>query len=315
MNTITNNKRSCDDDNPWGYFTDDNDITTTSSNNSFLLLDTDSNNNQNRYYNNSNKMRRTESSIPLPNDSCDIDDGNYNSDTTNTTSSSSSSCKSSISSSSKSIDDNDKVIICRMDNILSSTSCRSFSDLSFCGQWEDVTVGLRGFRIVQTRDRGLEAEFAVILTTNDSEYSCWKPFSCFSEIAEACKAVQQNMKEKLLFENELGHDISDDEWHNITNQNILYRPRQFDILLSFLYDTFSGTSNVIKKGNTPFSSNLNNSLEAWQKIVNNRSIWNKKNLEIAHLIKESNNIDNFLKQLLFDINSPSILVEFMKSTH
>jgi hypothetical protein len=205
------------------------------------------------------------------------EDGNYNSDTTTSSHKSSSSSASSSrlssipSSSSVSNNDNDKVIICRMDNILSSTSCRSFSDLTSkggYGRWEDVTIGLRGFRIVQTESRGEEAEFCVILTTNNNEYCCWKPYSCFAEIAESCKAVHNNVKEKLLFERELGHEISDEEWHEITNKNTLYRPREFDILLSYIYDSFTSSSSPGYKQkskqllDTSFSGNLNNSLKA-----------------------------------------------------
>jgi hypothetical protein len=342
MNT---NKRSIGDDEPWGYFTDDiNDGTfnISYSNNSIVSTPPPVNSfssdfiDRNHGYG-SNKIRKIESNMESSylNTSSDnvsalSEDGNYNSDTTTSSHKSSSSSASSSrlssipSSSSVSNDDNDKVIICRMDNILSSTSCRSFSDLTSkggYGRWEDVTIGLRGFRIVQTESRGEEAEFCVILTTNDNEYCCWKPYSCFAEIAEACKAVHNNVKEKLLFERELGHEISDEEWHEITNKNTLYRPREFDILLSYIYDSFTSSSSPGYKQKSKqlldasFSGNLNNSLKAWQNIVSNRSIWNKKNLEVTHLIKESSKLDNFLKQLLFDINSPSILIEFMTSTH
>jgi hypothetical protein len=326
----------------WGYFDDDNDVynNNINSTNSINIISSsfspsnsfspDYHDKKQYNHSSSNKMRKMESLTirskhprlySNSSDNSDLsDDGNYNSDTT--ISSSSSSALSSIpSSSSISNQDTDKTIICRMDNILSSTSCRSFSDLSIkggYGRWEDVTIGLRGFRIIQTESRGEEAEFCVVLTTNNNEYCCWKPYSCFAEIAEACKAVHSNMKEKLLFEQEVGHEISDEEWRDITNQNLLYRPREFDILLSYIYDSFTGTSSGSHKRkliDTSFSGNLNNSLEAWNCVVKSRSIWNKKNLEVNHLIKESQKLDNFLKQMLFDINSPAILIEFMKSSY
>ena len=343
---MNNNKRSCGSDEPWGYFIDDhipssfdnynssnsyerNVSTISSTSNSFSP---DFQGSLNYIYDKSNKMRKTESSVNMyPNYSSDnlsgsSDDGNnaYFSDGSSSskfTSSSSKSNKSSLSSipSSSSVtqnDDKDKVILCRMDNILSNTSCRSFSDLSTTGygHWEDVTIALKGFRIVQTSNRGEEAEFCVILTTNDNEYCCWKPYNCFVEIAEACKAVNLNMKEKISFEEEIGYKVSDLEWHSMTkDQNIYYRQREFSLLLSYIYDSFAIGNDKKKKNETIFSGALKNTLAAWQHVVKNRSIWYKKNLEINHLIKESHRLDNFLKQFLFDINSPNILIDFMKS--
>lgn len=302
---------SCNsNDQLWGYFDEDNDIYNNSMSNVDILSSYSPSNSYLPDYNDRTRFKHPRVNSNASDHSDLSDDGNYNSDTTT----------SSKSSSSLLSQDLDKVVICRMDNILSSTSCRSFSDLSIkggYGRWEDVTIALRGFRIIQTESRGEEAEFCVVLTTNNNEYCCWKPYSCFAEIAEACKAVHCNMKEKLLFEQELGHEISDEEWRDITNQNLLYRPREFDILLSYIFDSFAGTTSGNKRKliESSFSGNLNNSLVAWQSVVKSRSIWNKRNLEVAHLIKESNKLDNFLKQLLFDINSPAILIEFMKSSY
>jgi len=349
---MNNNKRSScgSSDEPWGYFTDDY-LNTSSLDNSpnernNILLSSSPNSfnaefQGGRIYNSincRNKLRKTDSNLNIYHDSSDnisgsSDDGNntyfsQSSSSSKLTSSSSSSSSSrsnksslsSIPSSSSFVqkDDKDKIILCRMDNILSSTSCRSFSDLSTTGygHWEDVTIALKGFRIVQTSSRGEEAEFCVILTTNDNEYCCWKPYNCFVEIAEACKAVNLNMKEKILYEQEIGHKLTDLEWHTMTkDQNIFYKHRELDILLSYIYDSFSlgNNNNKKKKNDIIFSGTLKNTLSAWQDVVKNRSIWYKKNLEINHLIKESNRLDNFLKQFLFDINSPNILIDFMKS--
>ena len=270
-NTTNYNKRGCGSDEPWGYFTDDHisssDNYTYERNASkdFKLTNSFSpefhcnflNQNENR-----NKMRKTGSGLNMYPDrqnyssgniSGSSDDGNNTcfSDASSTSrltssSSSSSSNKSSLSSIPSSLsatqsDNKDKVILCRMDNILSNTSCRSFSDLSTTGygHWEDVTIALKGFLLVQTSSRGEEVEFCVILTTNENEFCCWKPYSCFEEIAEACKAVNLNMKEKMSSEQNIGHELTDLEWHNMTtDKNTFYRHREFDILLSYIYDSF-----------------------------------------------------------------------------
>ena len=64
------------------------------------------------------------------------------------------------------------------------------------------------------------------------------------------------------------------------------------------------------------SIDLTESLMAWEKVLDGM-LWGwtlSRNLSIQNLMEESQNLEHFLKCLLFEIPTPDILVEFI-ATH
>ena len=138
-----------------------------------------------------------------------------------------------------------------------------------------VCVSLSGFRIVQS-DVGEYAEFKVKMFLNDKEITCWKKFSQFEQLAEACREYS---KVEIV-----------QSW------TTLFRPAPRP--LKFCRD----------RSKTDFSDTL----VAWERLMDAR-FWGwtlSHAISVQRLMDESQHLELFLKCILFEIPNADILVEF-----
>ena len=64
-------------------------------------------------------------------------------------------------------------------HIASSISCRSFGN-------DSIWISIESFRIVQSFTEGVFVEFLISLVCNGETFSCWKRFTDFGKLAQAC---------------------------------------------------------------------------------------------------------------------------------
>lgn len=160
------------------------------------------------------------------------------------------------------------------DNNLAPVSCRSFESLSKCrsDRIEQVFISIGGFRIVQDFS-GEHAEFKVILILDSVEYIGWKDFADFTELAEACR--------------EFACCDEPSSWTSF----------------------FQSHSRVISRFDT---IDLRESILAWERVLEHKFwSWYYGHLSVKRLMEETGVLENFLKNILFEIPSPTILTEFV----
>lgn len=160
------------------------------------------------------------------------------------------------------------------DNNLAPVSCRSFESLNNCRseKIEQVFISIGGFRIVQDF-RGERAEFKVILILDSVKQIGWKDFADFNELAQACREF-----------------ASCDESSGWT---------------SF----FQSQSRMASRFDT---IDLRESIVAWEKVLEHKFwSWYYGHLSVKRLMEETGVLEIFLKNILFEIPSPTILTEFV----
>lgn len=149
--------------------------------------------------------------------------------------------------------EDNKNIICALENGIAPIICRSFENLSSFGRIL-AHISLPGFRIVQD-ECGEVSEFKVLLTVNGKDYSAWRRFSDFRRLAVAC--IEFSKMER--------------KYNSISFQN---------------------------------------TINAWNEVLNNRP-WFYQCLSINYLIEKSLLLENFMKNLFFEVCNVEILMEFV----
>lgn len=160
------------------------------------------------------------------------------------------------------------------DNNLAPVSCRSFESLSNCRseRIEQVFISIGGFRIVQDF-RGERAEFKVILILDSVEHIGWKDFADFNELAEACR--------------EFASCDESSSWSSF----------------------FQSQSRMMSRSDT---IDLRESILAWERVLEHKFwSWYYGHLSVKRLMEETGVLEIFLKNILFEIPSPTILTEFV----
>ena len=165
-------------------------------------------------------------------------------------------------------------IVFAFENNLAPVSCRSFECLHDGGldSTEQVFISIGGFRIVQDFS-GERAEYKIILILDCLEYIGWKSFTDFEKLALACREFSKS--------EESSH------W------------------LPF----FESTMQERQQSET---IDLRESILAWEKVLEHR-FWNwyQNPLSVKSLMEETGVLEVFLKNFLFEIPDPSILLEFV----
>ena len=160
------------------------------------------------------------------------------------------------------------------ENNLAPVSCRSFesSMSSRCDRLSQVCISIGGFRIVQDSS-GERAEFKIVMGYNGVERIGWKDFTHFEELAQACC-----------------------EFSNYD------KPTSW---LSFFQSPLPQTS-------FRETIDLTESILAWDKVLEHKAWnWYQGSLSVKRLMGEIGVLEIFLKHILFEIPSPSILTEFV----
>ena len=160
------------------------------------------------------------------------------------------------------------------ENNLAPVSCRSFESASSsrCDRLCQVCVSIGGFRIVQDLS-GERAEFKIVMGCNGVERVGWKDFTHFEELAQAC----------CMFSN-------------------CDKPTGW---LSFFQSPLPQTS-------FRETIDLTESILAWGKVLEHKAWnWYQSSLSVKRLMGEIGVLEIFLKHILFEIPSPSILTEFV----
>lgn len=159
-------------------------------------------------------------------------------------------------------------------NNLAPVSCRSFESptVSRSDRVEQVCLSISGFRIVQDFG-GERAEFKVVLVLDFMEYIGWKSFADFEELAQACREFSC--------------------------------PHEVPSWLSFFQP-----STMTRR--SPSSIDLRESILAWERVLDLKLwSWLQRSLSIQRLMEEAGALEIFLRQILYEIPSPTILVEFV----
>lgn len=160
------------------------------------------------------------------------------------------------------------------ENNLAPVSCRCFesSMSSRNDRLSQVCISIGGFRIVQDSS-GERAEFKIVMGYNGVERIGWKDFTHFEELAQACC-----------------------EFSNYD------RPTGW---LSFFQSPLPQTS-------FRETIDLTESILAWDKVLEHKAWnWYQGTLSVKRLMGEITVLEIFLKHILFEIPSPSILTEFV----
>jgi hypothetical protein len=143
-----------------------------------------------------------------------------------------------------------------------------------------VFLSIDGFRIVQ--DAGERAEFKVRITVNNKDIVGWKRFSQFRELASA---LQEFSSVEVVS----------------TSWTALFRPA-------------APLSRLLRRSEA--SIDLTESLVAWEKVLEGR-FWGwslSRTLSVEKLMRESQDLEAFLRNVLFEIPTPDIIVEFISSS-
>ena len=198
-------------------------------------------------------------------------------------------------------------------------SCRSFESL-VSSRITQVCISIEGFRIVQDSS-GESAEFKIRMLLNNKEKIGWKSFKDFEELALACQEFSS------------GKHFAYFVLYVILY--LFYHILVFTLFCFFFCLSFSHLLATVEVTSTSWMSmfrstppvsrllrrseasiDLTESLMAWEKVLDGM-LWGwtlSRNLSIRNLMEESQNLENFLKCLLFEIPTPDILVEFI-ATH
>jgi hypothetical protein len=163
----------------------------------------------------------------------------------------------------------------------STVATRSFGQLAM-----QVCVSMGGIRIVQD-NLGEHVEFKVNVTVGDQiDISNWKKFSDFEELAEALKAF--------------ANGSSDDGG--------------FDFESCFHCFFFSTKSQRLsERDQWRRCMSLRSALSAWEDVLASRS-WSWLNrLSVQQLVQEARELEKFLQEVLFEIPTPDVLIEFASS--
>jgi hypothetical protein len=154
-------------------------------------------------------------------------------------------------------------------------SCRSFEN--FMEKSSSASISMIGERIVQD-SLGLHAEYHVKMILDFVEYSSWKTFNDFEEMAKAC----------LLFSNK-----KKSIWSSL------------GIILPVKKSVYK-----VSRGST----RLSKTVLAWDNVIHERFKRNWfKQLSALTLIDESKSLQYFLECLLFETPNIDILLEFLAS--
>jgi hypothetical protein len=165
------------------------------------------------------------------------------------------------------------------DNNRAPVSCRSFGSM-INAKMTQVFLSIDGFRIVQ--DAGERAEFKVRITVNNKDIVGWKRFSQFRELASA---LQEFSSVEVVS----------------TSWTALFRPA-------------APLSRLLRRSEA--SIDLTESLVAWEKVLEGR-FWGwslSRTLSVEKLMRESQDLEAFLRNVLFEIPTPDIIVEFISSS-
>jgi hypothetical protein len=144
-----------------------------------------------------------------------------------------------------------------------------------------VCVSIEGFRIVQDQT-GERAEFKVRILVNSKDIVGWKRFSQFRELATALQEFSSV-------------EVVSTSWTS------MFRPA-------------APLSRLLRRSEA--SIDLTESLVAWEKVLEGR-FWGwslSRNLSVERLMQESQNLEAFLRNVLFEIPTPDIIVEFISSS-
>lgn len=172
----------------------------------------------------------------------------------------------------------DQRIVFVFENNRAPVSCRSFESIDSPLRRTQMSVSIAGFRIIQD-DSGEHAEFKIKTLINNTEVIGWKRFADFKELANACQ--------------EFSSGNLPSSWSTFFHRSPSYR--------------------LVR--HYPNSIDLRESLQAWDRVLESR-FWGwtfSNNLSVQRLMEDSQNFESFLRNILFEIPSPEILIEFMSS--
>ena len=141
----------------------------------------------------------------------------------------------------------DKNIICALENGIAPIICRSFQSLSNFKR-TIAHISLPGFRIVQD-ESGEAAEFKFVLSINGKDYIAWRKFSDFRKLAMACIEFS---KMKGIVGSTLSFNSTINAWNEVLNNrpwfyqclNINYLIEKSLLLETFMKNLFFEVSSV-----------------------------------------------------------------------
>lgn len=177
------------------------------------------------------------------------------------------------------MDEEEKNVVFVFENKTAPVSCRSFESMINTRQTQ-VCVSIEGYRIIQD-DTGELAEFKVRILVNSREYVAWKNFSHFQELAFALQEFSSV-------------EVISTSWTSI------FRPA-------------APLSRLLRRSEA--SIDLTESLMAWERVLEGR-FWGwslSRNLSVEKLMQEAQNLETFLRNVLFEIPTPDIIVEFIST--
>ena len=161
------------------------------------------------------------------------------------------------------------------ENNQAPVSCRSFEPTpnSRINRITQVCVSIAGFRIVQDL-KGERAEYKVVVTVDGITSVGWKEFSDFKELADAC---------------------------------IVFSTTEVSTWSLNFWISSNDTKNV-----PPDPIDLRGSMLAWEKILESKIwVWFRKQLSVQKLMEDAIAFEAFLRNILYEIPCPAILVEFV----
>eukprot|EP01036_Dinobryon_divergens_P026293 gene26293-34918_t len=140
--------------------------------------------------------------------------------------------------------EDDKNVICALENGIAPIICRSFQSLSNFKR-TIAHISLPGFRIVQD-ERGEAAEFKFVLSINGTDYVAWRKFSDFRKLAMACIEFSKMKNSTLSFNSTIN------AWNEVVNNrpwfyqclNINYLIEKSLLLETFMKNLFFEVSSV-----------------------------------------------------------------------
>ena len=143
--------------------------------------------------------------------------------------------------------EDDKNIICALENGIAPIICRSFQSLSNFKR-TIAHISLPGFRIVQD-ECGEVAEYKFILSINGKDYIAWRKFSDFRKLAMAC--IEFNKMHSRV-DSTLSFNSTINAWNEVLNNrpwfyqclNINYLIENSLLLETFMKNLFFEVSNV-----------------------------------------------------------------------
>jgi hypothetical protein len=175
-------------------------------------------------------------------------------------------------------DQDKKLVVYAYDNMETRLSVRSFDTFlrsQLQNNSKQLRVCLRGFRIVQDDCNGEYAEYQVQVTYELQDYFVWRRYSDFARLAESCS-----------------------EYCRCSHSHTL---------LDWFLDYVSGASSA-KEESKKRLRQLRNTLSAWADVKDNTT-WGRC-LDVHHLLLMTRLLGVFIENLLYEIHSPRIIIEF-----